>query len=219
MATDIASFASSIVPSGESITNFFLFVGIGIMVAGMIATCVYLYIQKKKYNKTVFIFKKISGKPEWVETWKGMFERISLAGDFWLKCRNGKILSRPIYEAKKGFYFYNEGKDGELRNFMLEDIDDTLRKANVIVVKEDMRLTRLSMEELLKKRLQKKSWWEENKSFVANLVLIIIVIIALVYVLSQIKDLILAIGKLVDVLSTSLASHTQAVNPATGVRL
>jgi hypothetical protein len=218
-ALSLGSFATGLIPSGQTITNFFIWIGTGILVVGLLAVIVYLAIQKKKYNKTIMIFKMVGGEPNWTDTWKGMFERISLAGNYWLRCKNGRVLPRPIYEQKKGFYFYFEGADGELRNFKIDNIDEMLRKAGVVINKEDMRLTRLSIEELLKKRLQKNSWWAENKNFVANLILMIVVIIALMYVLGQIKELITSIGTLADVLGKSLAASSHNLNPATGATL
>jgi hypothetical protein len=222
-AQSLGEYASSFLPSGSSMMQFFLYAGVGFIVIGLIATATYLIIQKKKYNKTIMIWRIVAGKPEWTDTTKAQFQRIGLAGDYWVLCKNGKILSRPQFEQRKGIYFYHQGLDGELRNFRLENIDETLKEAKVVVLKEDMRLTRIAIEKNLKDRLQKPSWWQENKSFVTNMILVLIIMISVMYLLNKVGEIVKVLAPALDrtnELANRLANLCSNVpNLASGVKL
>lgn len=180
---------------GFSLTGGFSFGGMSPLVKGIIVfgtvivtvvivMFIILFIMAKlKFKLRIVLFKKVG--ENWIKDVKipklnctdlGCFERISKAGDFWLKTRKlKKILPRPKIQAGINEFWYAERLDGEWINIGLEDIDDKMKKARVKYVDEDMRFHRLGIEKNLEKRLGLKTWLEKYGTIIGIAIFFILI--------------------------------------------
>lgn len=190
---------SRFVPSIDTgtITTALIYIGVGVLVIIGLAVFFYFYMNKKRFNKKYHIFRSINNKPEWIETVAVAFERVGMAGDYWARTIKGQITPRPKTEIKKNEYFMFEKEDGELINFGLEDINELLKQAKSKFVDEDMRLSRISIQKILKERLDKKSWWDTYGQYVFTAVLGIILVVSVVIVFNKLSEVLEGLQPLV----------------------
>ncbi len=194
--------------SGDSIVSILMYGGIGLIVlVGLVFGC-YIFYDKMRYNKTIVVFKKINGTPVPVGQDKARFERIGIAGDYWLRTKKSKkILPRPRIESGVNTFWYFEREDGEWINFNLKDIDEQMKKAGAYFTDEDMRLQRLGIEKNLKDRFVKEGLWAKYGNTIMSIIFLLIITVCLVVLFqnmsgawagidsasSSIKDMALAI--------------------------
>lgn len=194
---------SRFIPSIDTgtVTTALIYIGVGILVVIGLAVFMYFYMNKKRFNKKFHIFRSINGKPVWIETVAVAFERVGMAGDYWAKTIKGKITPRPKMEIRKNEYFMFEKEDGEYINFEMNDINEELKKSNSKFIDEDMRLSRISIQKILKERLDKKSWWDTYGQYVFTAVLGIVLVVSVVIVFNKLGDVLTALEPLVGAIN------------------
>jgi len=199
--------------------DLLLYIVAGLLVAICIGIGAYFIFQEMKFNKKIVLFKKISGKIIPVARFKGMFERLGKAGDYWIKTRGlKKILPRPKLEISKNVYWYFEREDGEWINFDLEDIDERFRKAKIKYLDEDMRLQRIGIQRNLKERYDQATFWQKYGGMIMSAMFILIITICLVIIFNKINDLVKALPVLARALeSVANAMKDTAVSQGSGI--
>jgi len=182
-------------------TEFFIYLLLGILGAIVIgAAFIFLYMQLLYKNKIV-LFRKVGNLVLPADKDKGKFERIGLAGDYWMRTRKfKKILPRPKLQMGKGVYWYFEREDGEWINFTIGDLDEQFKKADINYIDEDMRLQRLGIQRNLKERLDRISWWQKYGTALMGVVFMLIVTICLIVIFKEMKDLVNALPALANAL-------------------
>jgi len=175
-----------------------LFGILGAMLVGGIF--IFLYLQLL-FNKKILLFRKIGNIVLPAAADRAKFERIGLAGDYWMKTKKfKKYLPRPKLQMGKNVYWYFEREDGEWINFTIGDIDEMIKQADIKYIDEDMRLQRLGIQRNLKDRFDKISWWSKYGNALMGVVFMIIVTICLVILFNNIKELVSALPKLANAL-------------------
>lgn len=191
MANEIGDFVKDVMPDislkgAGDIT--LIFVG-GIIIAGLLGWLFYYYLQQKRFNLKLVLFKNVGGTSLPVDKDKGMFQRIGMGGDYWLIAKKfKKILPRPRIQMAKNEYWFFERSDGEWINFSLKDLDKQMKKAEAYYVDEDMRLQRLGIQKNLQDRFQKVSWWQQYGGLVMNLAFLAVITVLLVFLFREMKD-------------------------------
>jgi len=172
-----------------SIGNIFVYIIGGVLICGAIVFFVYWYIQQKRWNKKIVLFKKVANRVIPTVHDKGMFERIGQSGDYWLKIQKmKKTLPRPKIEMGKDTYWFFEREDGEWINFEMADIDKQMKQAGAYYVDEDMRLQRLGIQKNLAQRLLKETFWQKYGTTIMLIIFVLIVTIALVVLFQKMTD-------------------------------
>jgi hypothetical protein len=149
----------------------------------------YFLVLRLRYNKNIVLYRKVGGRIQKIGTYKGMFERIGSAGDYWCRLRNPKkILPKPRIEIDKNIYWFYEREDGEWINFEFHDIDDQMKKANVRYDDEDMRLQRLGIQRNLEQRFQKVTFWEKYGGMIMSLIFVLVTAIMYIVLFKTMGD-------------------------------
>lgn len=200
-----------------SISSWVVYIGGGVLLAGVLAIGIFYFIQTLKYNKKIVLFRKVNNKIEIALVDKGMFQRIGMAGDYWLLLKKlKKTLPRPKLQIAKNVYWYFEREDGEWINFLIEDIDEVQKKAGAYFVDEDMRLQRLGIQKNLLERYKKQSFWDKYGTTILGIGFVLVVVICLIVLFNKLKDLIEAIPPLVNAiaqLAEAAKSHSSGIVP------
>lgn len=223
--------AANILPpiNGAAIGRWAIIICVGILVAGAIAGLIFWYRNNKKYNKQIWLWKKINGVTTLIGQTKGCFERISMAGDFWVKTKSKKYLARPKLASGKDIYMYFEREDGEWINFTIEDIEEKFKSAGIHYIEEDMRLVRLGLDKLLENKYGKKSFWEQYGVTIMSIIYFLIITVCLIILFNNLKDLVKSlnsasehIGNManaVQQMSQRVGMVNNAINASNGIPL
>jgi len=199
-----------------------LIIAIIIIIAGGLGFATWLYISKKKYNKTIEVYKKINNKFVLDGIYKGSFQRVSMEGDYWLHIKGlKKYAPRPTIQIAKNRYWYAEREDGELINFGLGDIDFQMRESKVFYVDEDMRLKRVSISNILKSRYQEGGFWKKYGAYLIFAMFMILVTVLLIVLFKEMRELPSAlttaaesISEMAQAVQTMSSRTTSGVVPA-----
>lgn len=178
------------IPSFSGISTYFIYFLIGIMICGVLGLFFFLIYNHYKYNMTIKLFKKISGRIIPVGEDKGMLQRVGSAGDYWLITKKyKKKLPRPRIWISKNTCWYYEREDGEWINFELGDIDAQMKQAGAYYVDEDMRLQRLGIQKNLEERHKKLTFWQQYGTTIMMVIFVVIVTICLIVLFKELKAL------------------------------
>jgi len=193
----------------SAVGNWIVIIGIAVFIAALLGLGIFALIMFLKYNKIIRLFKKIGSSIQLVGSDKGMFERISVAGDYWLRTRKfKKVLARPKLQITKNEYWYYEREDGEWMNFVIDDIDELLKEASVKYIDEDMRLQRLGIQKNLEKRYAKTSFWDKYGNAIMGIGFVLLVTICLIILFNKLDDLVKTFPQAAE----AIAKMADAVN-------
>jgi len=193
----------------SAVGNWIVIIGIAVFIAALLGLGIFALIMFLKYNKIIRLFKKIGSSIQLVGSDKGMFERISVAGDYWLRTRKfKKVLARPKLQMTKNEYWYYEREDGEWMNFVIDDIDELLKEASVKYIDEDMRLQRLGIQKNLEKRYAKTSFWDKYGNAIMGIGFVLLVTICLIILFNKLDDLVKTFPQAAE----AIAKMADAVN-------
>lgn len=189
---------------GSKTMTWLMWLGLGVIVMLIIGGAVFLIILHLMYNKRIIHFKIVNGRMQKVGEYKGMFQRVGLAGDYWVRTRKlKKILPRPRLEFANNEYWYFEREDGEFINFLIKDMDLVMKEAGVHYIEEDMRLNRIAIQKNLEKRFDKGSFWQKYGHVIMYAFTFIILTVCLIVIFNRISDV-----------SDSLAASHAAIRDA-----
>lgn len=171
---------SGILPS----IGWLIFGGIILLIiAGAITAGIIWYIYAKSLNKIVIRFERVGGFWQSTGRFKGKFKRIGRAGAEALYVPKLKRwFVRPAIQSGPNIYWFAVGKDGEWRNFGIEDIDEKLVKMNVKFVDADMRYANTELEQALQNEFSKPGFWERYGTLIISIIFIFIVSAALFFI-------------------------------------
>ena len=202
---DSLGMMSGLLPKMSGMGNTMIYIGTGLFVAALLSAAIILYYYNKKFDKIVVLFRVINNELIRIATHKATFERIGIAGDYWMFVRGvNKRLVRPKILISKNEFWYFEREDGEWINFKLQNIDEEMKQAKVFYLDEDMRLGRIGIEKILKSRLQKESFWAQYGTTIMSLIYIIVMSVFIIIILGKIMTLMDKSGVLIDLASKAV---------------
>lgn len=173
---------------------------VAVLILGIITFGVVMWIKRKKLKFKIPLYKKIGSAPMKVAEYKAKEVPISKAGDIlWYVPKKKKYLSPATIQIAPNEYTHFEREDGEWINFRLGDIDESMKKAGVKYVQQDMRSNRIAIGDILENRFKdRKSWWEKYGHLVTHLIFYIVVLIAMVVIFYQWSTIIDKTNMLLD---------------------
>jgi hypothetical protein len=166
-----------------------LYFMIGVIVCAGAGYFIWKYIEEKKWNIDLKLFRKVNGVYVPIGDLKAQIQRVGKAGDTWLVVKNGKRLPRPKIWIGINKVWYCEREDGEWINFRLGDIDMQMKEAKAYYVEEDMRLQRLGIQKNLEERFVKEGFWAKYGQTIMTIIFCLLVTICLVVLFQKFDGL------------------------------
>jgi len=161
---------------------------LGIITVGIAVTFItIILINKFRYNQKIKVFGKIGNVMTLMYFDKAVFERIGLAGDYWCRLKKlKKIVPMPRLQMAKNEWWFFRREDGELINFTLADLDDTM-KAKCNYIDEDMRLQRLGIQKNLENNFKQLTFFQKYGAMIGMVVFMVIITVCLVVIFREMK--------------------------------
>lgn len=171
-----------------------------IVLVGLFALALFLYINNKKLKYTIPLHKKIGNRVIRIGTFKAKDFKIGFAGDkLWYVPKAKKYIPVGTLQTAPNEYTHFEREDGEWINIDYPDIDEEMKQAKVKYVQSDMRSQRIAISNLLEQRFKgKQSWWEKYGSMVTQVIFYLVVAVAMVIIFYQWSDITETVGRLLD---------------------
>jgi len=145
-----------------------------LILAGIAGLVFYFILQKKSWNKRIYLFKEINGGtwPAGVEKAKEVtMPRTSLKA-FYLK-KSGVFLPRPSLETGNNNYWYFIRNDGQFVNMRPENVNTKLRELGLLIDHSDMRMANAFLKKMVEKNYRKRNVLKEWAPVIAVGILII----------------------------------------------
>lgn len=183
-------------PAGMSFGGMpmFLVILIGILVLALLGTITYFIATKIMYNNKVVLFRKVGNKTMLIGDDWGKVERISADGTHWLRTKRfKKVVQRPTFQmgfvrtmfGLKPIYWFLEREDGMWQNFDLGDIDEELKKAGVHYIHEDMRLSQVTIGNILKSRHKPEGFFARHGDKIVFIIFAALMMVMVIITISQ----------------------------------
>lgn len=199
--------------SGNSIALISIIILIALVILGLGGWLVYLIIQKRVYVFKIKVFKKVGNVVTQIAYRKAKIINIGKAGDHLLFVKGvKKHLEFPTLQSATNEYWYYIREDGEWINFGLDDIDELTKKAGIQFVKQDMRLSRISIEDILANRLLHKSFLEKWGMVIGFTIFFLIIAIALTIFMFQYGKIVQQTGAILEQ-ANQILQRTNGANP------
>jgi len=201
------------------------YIVIGIVLVGIMVICIWLYMDKKKYPKTVKIWHQTEWDncPKIKVIYRGGYAGVGLAGDKIFKVKLGKIggqtkvMPNPDYVLGKEVWYFETidkkwinvapqcfaeeiGKDGEKRKGTLK-----LKEMDF-----NMALADHNIRDFIDKRHTPDRFWDKYGGIVMNTIFIVLVTICLVVLFQQLTGAAGQIGRM----ATAVEKMANAVGSA-----
>lgn len=168
-------------PSVSGTVNTLTYILIAFFVVVVLGGGIFVYVMNKKFNKKIKLFRKAGDRVVKFAEDTGMFQKIGVEGDVWLRLRaSKKILPKPRFEVAMNEHWYFERKDGEFVDFVLQDMNLARSEAELCFVAEDMRLSRLGIGKILDAEFKKPGFWEKYGSSILAIIMMIIFIVGMI---------------------------------------
>lgn len=197
----------------SSVGNIFLIIAIAVVILALVGLLIWLILSKKKWWIRIPLAKKIGNVHTDLGVLKGKVVPMGKAGDsLWFVKGLGikKFIPPAELQNKPNSYPHYIREDGEWVNYIVEDIDEQQKKANVKYVKTDMRLQRLATDKLLEQRHLKRSFLEKWGVVIGFVIFFLIIAVSLVVFFHQ-------YSKIVDKLDSVAGKVDNILTKATRV--
>lgn len=174
------------------IVGIVVFVGILIII-----TIISVYFLS--FKQKIVMFRNVAGYTRPIGKDSAKLVRISKAGDYLMFTRKTKKwLPRPTIESSKNTWWYFIREDGEWINFAMADLDEDMKKAGAFYVDQDMRMTRVANEKLLRERLQGDSFLQKYGTLLMSAGFLLLLCVFLLIFLWKYNDIITASASVMD---------------------
>jgi uncharacterized membrane protein len=172
---------------------------VAILILGLVGVLIFVILNKKRYNKTIPLYKKIGSATLRVAIYKARDYKIGNAGDkLWYVKTVKKYIPPATLQTAPNEYSHFERSDGEWINISLPDIDEKMKRMGVKYIHQDMRANRVAINTLLDLRFTNKSWWEKYGHMIMNVIFYLVVAIAMVIIFYQWSDIVTKTANLLD---------------------
>lgn len=163
-----------------------------ILVSMSIGILIWIYLDKKTYNRKIVVFENIAGQGyQVVYKDKARLVNIGDGGEelLWLK---KKKVYRTAYGRKMGKneYWFAIGQDGYWYNFLLGDLDAKMGMLDIEPIDRDMRYMHVAIRKNITERYRKIGIMEKYGTIIFSGLFIIIMTFALWLLIDQIGELI-----------------------------
>lgn len=175
----------------------------------------YFFMRHLKFNKHVTIWEDVEGHDdlEPVGKDKAMLIKVGRGGTELLYLKKRKVY-RGSYGKRIGAkqYFFVIGKDGYWYNSTLGSLDSAMKKIAIKPTNVNMRYQNESLQELIKDRYEKPSFWAQYGQIIVNLIFFMLVAVMFWMYFSSFKE----VAPTLIQASEALKEASQAIGQAVG---
>ena len=177
--TDVISGAiPKITGFGSSAVNWISWVVIVVLVCGLSGLMIFYALRNVRYNKTLIIYEKISGKVVEVARDRAMNVKFSTDGTIvWYLKKSKRYLAPGVKQMGKRVYWFYIREDQEWINFELADLDEEMRTAGAHFLDKEARFTRTQIQRGLKDRYDAPGFWKQHGIMIMNMTFIILILL------------------------------------------
>lgn len=181
--------------------QFITLLGLFILVGVIIWYFYYLKRSSKAYNKKIFWFEEVNGSM--VPIGEDLACELTIPNTsvnvFYIKDKD-MYLPRPQKAMGKNRFWFVIKKNGEIVNFVMKNMNEEMKEANLEYDHTDMRYALTNLKDLIKRNYRDKSqpWWREFKDVIAVVVLVFVLTLSFVFIISKMGGLVDKIGVLIE---------------------
>jgi len=170
------------------VVTFFILALIILLVAGV---GIFFLFRWLRFNRHITIWEDVEGSDslEPVGTDKAMLVKVGKGGTELLYLKKRKVY-RGAYGKRisKKKYFFVIGKDGYWYNSTLGSLDEAMQKINIKPTNVNMRYQNEALQELIKERYDKPSFWAQYGQIILNLAFFMLVAVMFWLYFSSFKE-------------------------------
>lgn len=186
---------------GSTVVTIIIVIVVVVFILLLVVVLIVLWVNAKKYKYRIPLYSKVGNIPTRIGTFKAKPVAFGRAGDhLWFVKGKGlkKWIAPATIQSAKNEFWHWVREDGEWVNFSMQDLDEISKKAGVQYVKQEARLTRLAIDQLLEKRLNNQSFWEKWGVVIGYVIFFLIITIALVVFFHQYGKIVETTGALME---------------------
>lgn len=192
------------------IGNILILILLGCLIIGLIGFLVWWYINKKNYKIIIPLYALIGNKPTRLGIYKAKEIPMGKAGDkLWYVKSIKKYLPPAVIQSAPNEFWHWIRADGEWVNFSMENLDETIQKAGVKYIQQDMRLQRLATDRLLEQRLLQKGFWEKWGIVIGYVIFFLVITVAMIIIFYQFSQVVETMGNLIDKIDAILQRESK----------
>jgi len=181
--------------------QFLIIIFMFILVGGIFYWAYYLKKKKKAYNKKIFWFEEVNGNvvPVGDDNACELTIPNSNIQVFYIKSKD-MYLPRPVKRMGKDAYWFMIKNNREIVNFVMKNINEEMKAANLDYDHTDQRYALTNLKELIKRNYRDKSqpWWREYKEVISLVILIFVLTLSFIFIISKTGSLIDKAGVLIE---------------------
>lgn len=208
----------------QGVGIFILFLGVLIIVGGVMLFFFYKLKEKKLYNKKLHFFEEITGVMQPTEDLKAA--ELIIPGTsikvFYVKEKD-LYMPRGTKKMGKDSYWYAILNNREIVNFTITNLNKELTEAKLDYDHTDVRYAYENLREIIKRNYKDKSvkWWKEYKDVIATVIFIFVLTLSFVFIMWRLETVVDKIADLIDPLDTLIQRSATLVQntggPASGI--
>ncbi len=168
--------------------NIIIAIFIAVVILILLGVLVWWLIERKKWKIKIPVYQKIGNVPTRIAILKAKIVPFGRAGDcLWYAKGKGmkKWLPPATLQSAPNEYPHYIREDLEWINFVMEDLDESQKRAGVKYIATDMKLSRLATDQLLEQRHIKTGFLEKWGVVIGYVIFFLIITIALVVFFHQ----------------------------------
>lgn len=194
--------------------TFLLLIGLIVLFTAVGLFVVHRLNKKKVYNKHCSFFREVNGEMVLIEecyAWERPIPGTNFTV-FYIKEKD-MYLPRPIRSMGKNTFLFCIRKNREIVNFSIKSLDKEMKEAGLDYDHTDMRYAMVNLKEIIKRNYTDKSipWWREYKETITLVIIIFVLTLSFLAITWYTKNLINAVGQLIDRAETIITHADQLV--------
>lgn len=185
---DTGGLTNGLASAGNTLAVTIMYLAIGILVVIAGSLFIWLWYQRKIFNKKIVVYENISGQGfRKTITDTARLIKVGDGGEEILFLRKLKIY-RTAYGKKMGQneYWFAVGQDGYWYNITLGDLDAKMGLLDIEPVDRDMRYMHVAIRKNIQDRYRKQNFMEKYGSMLMNGIFLLIMLVGLWFLISKI---------------------------------
>jgi len=177
--------------AASSIGWWVLVLLVSILVMGVLAFLVWIYLQRQLYKTDIVVFENIAGQG-WNVAYKdkARFFRLSKDGTEVFMLKKKKI-PLTAYGKKMGHnqYWFAIGQDGGWYNFVLGDLDAKMGTLDIELIDRDIKYISVAMRKNAAENYgPKQSWFDKHGVWVMGGITLVVIFVGLYFCFEQLGN-------------------------------
>lgn len=210
--SDVVTIAKGFLPSGSTVYTIIIWFIAILFIGGIIALCVWLFIDRRRYNRIIPMYEEQNGILRKIGQDKARVILIDKGLARVWRLKKLKMYCEPmIYSSDKLTYPAIRKSDGDLLNFQLK-IDEEGRIAVAKIMPQGIRMANANIRRYFREIYKKEGFWDKHGDKIMRIAEMVIYAMILIYILSEVAKLTPQLNAIADKLAEALSNvHCTAV--------